>query len=80
MWTIHSYICPLNPLNEKKARQTTELHRDWMSENFVSLNSDKTEVLLIGPEHLRIQVQSLLGPFTSNIKGTVLRVLPSTVS
>lgn len=29
--------------------------RDWMSQNFLQLNSDKTEVLIIAPEHLRNQ-------------------------
>ena len=40
----------------------------WMSQNFLKLNSDKTEVLIIGPEHISNQVQPLLGPLTPNVK------------
>ena len=40
----------------------------WMSLNFLKLNADKTEVLIIGPDHISNQVQPLLGPLTPNVK------------
>ncbi len=36
----------------------------WMTDNFLQLNDDKTEILLVGPKALRQQVLSLLFPFS----------------
>ena len=32
----------------------------WMSKNFLQLNQDKTEILLVGPKALRHKIQPLL--------------------
>lgn len=36
----------------------------WMSKNFLQLNQDKTETLVVGPKALRHEIQSLLTPLS----------------
>jgi len=38
-----------------KIQACPENIKTWMTCNFLMLNSDKTEVILLGPEHLRDQ-------------------------
>ncbi len=43
----------------------------WMSENFLKLNEDKTEILLVGPQAKRDRLPSKLGKLKSQIKPEV---------
>lgn len=40
--------------------------KDWMASNFLQLNTDKTEVLVIGPDHISSSISPHLGPLTVN--------------
>ena len=40
--------------------------KDWMSQNFLQLNPDKTEVLIIGPENIRTEIQNFMGSASAN--------------
>ncbi len=42
----------------------------WMAQNFLQLNSSKSEVLLINPPQSPCPLQSSLGPLSSNITST----------
>lgn len=42
--------------------------KDWMAANFLQFNNNKTEVLIFGPEHHKLQMQSSLGSLTANVK------------
>lgn len=67
--SFHCYADDTHECNKLATLQncTAEV-RDWMSQNILQLNSDKTEVLINSPEHLCNQVKPLLSPL--NIKGT----------
>ena len=41
-----------NPTNLSRLVNCLYDIKDWMSNNFLQLNSDKTEILIIGPHHL----------------------------
>lgn len=43
----------------------------WMSKNFLKLNEEKTEILLIGPIAAREKLHSMLGGFSGHIKTQV---------
>lgn len=58
--TIHSCTCHFkSPDISKLASLHSPLDdiKDWMSRNFLKCNSDKTEVLIIGPEQVSEQIQ-----------------------
>ena len=42
--------------------------KNWMSHNFLQLNADKTEILIIGPEIISNEIQQSLGPLANNVK------------
>ena len=44
---------------------------NWMSQNFLQLNPDKTEILIIGPTSSSITIQQSLGPLQRNVRETV---------
>ena len=50
---------PDDPLHLNKIEDCVRDIRDWMSSNFLLLNSDKTEVLLLGPKSVRNKLSAL---------------------
>ena len=42
--------------------------KDWMTNNFLHLNSNKTEVLIVGPDGVAPKVQQYISLWSSNIK------------
>ena len=40
--------------------------KDWMSQNFLQLNPDKTEILIVGPENTRTEIQHFMGSASAN--------------
>uniref|UniRef100_A0A669ESL6 Reverse transcriptase domain-containing protein n=1 Tax=Oreochromis niloticus TaxID=8128 RepID=A0A669ESL6_ORENI len=42
----------------------------WMTNNFLQLNTDKTECLILAPENIKPQISQHLGAFSSSIKAT----------
>ena len=58
-----NYLNQLSSLNECLAAT-----KDWMSSNFLHLNSDKTEIILFGPDKFVTAVDQLFGPLRINIK------------
>uniref|UniRef100_A0A3P9DQW7 Reverse transcriptase domain-containing protein n=1 Tax=Maylandia zebra TaxID=106582 RepID=A0A3P9DQW7_9CICH len=42
----------------------------WMTNNFLQLNADKTECLILAPENIKPQISQHLGAFSSSIKAT----------
>ena len=62
---------PVKPNNLTELSRLSDCLTDiksWMSTNFLQLNSNKTEILIIGPEHLHSQVASCLGPLSDKVK------------
>ncbi len=41
--------------------------KNWMENNFLQLNQNKTEVILFGPSHLLQNLRPTLGPLEDNI-------------
>lgn len=74
MQMINSYISPLKDLN------TTRLPHYKMWQNILQLNSDKTKMLIIWPEHGCNQVQSCLVPLSQILALLRTWVLSSTVN
>ena len=44
--------------------------KDWMSQNFLQLNPDKTEILIIGPESIQTEIQHFMGTSTAKFTQT----------
>ena len=44
--------------------------KDWMSQNFLQLNPDKTEILIIGPESIHTEIQHFMGTSTAKFTQT----------
>ena len=42
----------------------------WMSQNFLQLNADKTEILIIGPDKISNTIQLSLGSLAQNVTKT----------
>ena len=53
-----------NPNSVNNLVQCISDIKEWMSNNFLKLNDDKTEILLVGPKDLRDQIYSLLLPLS----------------
>ena len=43
---------------------------NWMAHNFLQLNADKTEILIIGPESISNTIKLSLGSLSSNVSQT----------
>ena len=77
---FHSYADDTQLYISVEPSQTTAIHAltkcmsaitDWMNSNFLKLNEDKTEVLLIGPKKKRAKLHSSLGDLSIHIKDKV---------
>lgn len=40
----------------------------WMANNFLQLNTDKIDSLILAPESIKPQIRQCLGPFSSTVK------------
>ena len=62
--------------NQKNIGKMSILHdcltaiNTWMSQNFLQLNADKTEILIIGPDSISNTIQSSLGSLAPNVTKT----------
>ena len=62
---------PLRPSDPNRLTSLNDCLSDvknWMSNNFLQLNSNKTEVLVIGTQHMANQILPFLGPLQDRVK------------
>uniref|UniRef100_A0A672YDQ4 Reverse transcriptase domain-containing protein n=1 Tax=Sphaeramia orbicularis TaxID=375764 RepID=A0A672YDQ4_9TELE len=64
---------PLRPDDPRSLAAVSDCLNDvsrWMAQNFLQLNSSKSEVILFGPPNSTIAIKNSLGPLSSNITPT----------
>ena len=62
---------PLRPSDPSRLSSLNDCLSDvknWMSNNFLQLNSNKTEILVIGSQHMANQILPFLGPLQDRVK------------